>query len=96
MVVARVGHRDALNDQAPVAHDHAAVLVVAQRNSLGLIVIRHAVLILRFNCPHAHFAALVERPTGPQRTAMFMHNAKSNDTQKYSIRQPSVFFVLWT
>ena len=41
VVVARVGHRDALNDQAPVAHDHAAVLVVAQRNSLGLMVITH-------------------------------------------------------
>ena len=74
VVVARVGHRDALNDQAPVAHDHAAVLVVAQRNSLGLIVIRYAVLILRFNCPHAHFAALVERPTDFRRTSMFMHN----------------------
>ena len=34
MVDARVGHRDALHDEAPVAHDHAAVLVVAQRRSL--------------------------------------------------------------
>ena len=38
VVEARVGHRDALDDQAPVAHDHAAVLVVAQRSSLGLLV----------------------------------------------------------
>ena len=36
MVDARVGHRDALHDQAPVAHDHAAVLVVTQRSSLEL------------------------------------------------------------
>ena len=34
VVVARVGHRDALHDEAPVAHDHAAVGVVAQRSSL--------------------------------------------------------------
>ena len=34
VVVARVGHRDALHDQAPVAHDHAAVLVVRERSSL--------------------------------------------------------------
>ena len=36
VIVARVGHRDALHDQAPVAHDHAAVLVVTQRSSLEL------------------------------------------------------------
>ena len=34
VIVARVGHRDALHDQAPVAHDHAAVLVVRERSSL--------------------------------------------------------------
>ena len=36
VIVARVGHRNALHDQAPVAHDHAAVLVVTQRSSLEL------------------------------------------------------------
>ena len=78
MVVARVGHRDALNDQAPVAHDHAAVLVVAQRSSLGLIEIRHTVQCLIYPASifpfNAHFTALVERQMGSCRTLKGIYN----------------------